>query len=541
MDSRRDNVMIWAPSGRDAALIATLLARHGIAAETCDSVQDLAGAVTVAGCAVVSQQALTADNLAALERELRSQPAWSDFPFILLTREPTRGPCANQAWQALGNVAVLERPTRSRSLLAAVAAALRARRRQYEAQQAIQHRDQFLAMLAHELRNPLAAISLATEAERQKHPPAAEDTPGGRSSDVMSIISRQARHLSRLVDDLLDVARVTTGKLALNWVVLDLNDVLARCLQSHEMSARERRIQLVGKPSPAPLLVLGDAVRLDEVLSNLLSNAIKYCPAGSRVEASVRPEGERGVLSVRDDGVGIGSDMLPRVFDLFAQGDVSLDRSRGGLGVGLTLVKALVEQHGGEVSAHSDGLGRGSTFTVRLPRLDASAEPHVPSSRLAPSPPPPPVSVLVVDDNSDLLEMTKEVLEGLGCDVAIARDGPSGLERLREVEPRLAFIDIGLPGLDGYQLAREARSAHALSSDAQRPWLVALTGYGQPEDRERALAAGFDRHLTKPVSVAALRQAVEEACRESPATAPANAARSVRNPTETLASKLGAH
>jgi signal transduction histidine kinase/CheY-like chemotaxis protein len=539
MDSRRDHVMIWAPSGGDAALIATLLARHGIAAETCDSVLDLAGAVTVAGCAVVSQQALTADNLAVLERELRSQPAWSDFPFILLTREPTRRPCANQAWQPLGNVAVLERPTRSRSLLAAVAAALRARRRQYEAQQAIQHRDQFLAMLAHELRNPLAAISLATEAERQKHPPA--EAPGGRGSDVMSIISRQARHLSRLVDDLLDVARVTTGKLALNRVVLDLNDVLARCLQSQEMSARERRIQLVGRPWQAPLLVRGDAVRLDEVLSNLLSNAIKYCPAGARVEASVRPEGERCVLSVRDDGIGIGSDMLPRVFDLFAQGDVSLDRSRGGLGVGLTLVKALVEQHGGEVSAHSDGLGRGSMFTVQLPRLDASAEPHVPSSRLAPSPPPPPVSVLVVDDNSDLLEMTKEVLEGLGCDVAIARDGPSGLERLQEIEPRLAFIDIGLPGLDGYQLAREARSAHARSKDVQRPWLVALTGYGQPEDRERALAAGFDRHLTKPVSVATLRQAVEEACKESPAGAPATPTRPMRNPTETVASKLGTH
>jgi signal transduction histidine kinase/CheY-like chemotaxis protein len=541
MDSRRDHVMIWAPSGRDGALIGRLLARHGIAAEMCNSVEELAGAITQAGCAIVSQQHLTADHLAVLERELRAQPAWSDFPFILLTREPTRRPSANQAWQALGNVAVLERPTRSRSLLAAVAAALRARRRQYEAQQAIQHRDQFLAMLAHELRNPLAAISLATEAERQKHPPAAGAAPGGRGGEVMTIISRQARHLSRLVDDLLDVARVTTGKVELNRVVIDLNDVLARCLQSQEMSARERRIQLVGRAWPAPLLVRGDAVRLDEVLTNLLSNAIKYCPAGSRVEVSLRPEGERCVLSVHDDGIGIGPEMLPRVFDLFAQGDVSLDRSRGGLGVGLTLVKALVELHGGEVSAHSDGLGRGSNFTVQLPRLDASAEPHVPSSRLGPSPPPPPVSVLVVDDNRDLLEMTKEVLEGFGCDVAIAHDGPSGLERLRQLSPRLAFIDIGLPGLDGYQLAREVRASDAGSRDVQRPWLVALTGYGQPEDRERALAAGFDRHLTKPVSVTALRQALEEACRGPSAPAPTNAVRPVRNSTETLASKLGAH
>jgi len=540
MESRRERVMIWAPKGRDGAMIATLLDRHGVAVETCHSVFELAGALPEVGCAVVAQEALTADNLALLERELRSQPAWSDFPFILLALGRREVRCA-KAWQTLGNVAVLERPTRSRSLLAAVAAALRARRRQYEAQQAIHHRDQFLAMLGHELRNPLAAISLASEAERQKQTPAHNEAPGARGGDVMSIISRQARHLSRLVDNLLDVARVTTGKVVLERVVLDLNEVLTRCLQSQEMSARERGVQLVGRPWPAPLLVRGDAVRLEEVLSNLLSNAIEYCPAGSQVEASLRPEGERCVLSVRDEGVGMGPELLPRVFDLFAQGEVSLDRSRGGLGVGLTIVKALVELHGGEVSAHSDGLGRGSTFTVQLPLLDTSAEPHVPSSRLGPSPPPSPVSVLVVDDNSDLLEMTKEVLEGLGCAVAIACDGPSGLERLMEIEPRLAFIDIGLPGLDGYQLAREVRSAGARSRDTHRPWLVALTGYGQPADRERALAAGFDRHLTKPVSVATLRRAVEEACQATPTHSPTNAPRSIRNSTETVASKLGAH
>jgi signal transduction histidine kinase/CheY-like chemotaxis protein len=537
MESRRERVMVWAPRGRDGALIATLLDRHGIPIEMCHSVFELAGAFAEVGCAVIAKEALTAANLAVLERELRSQPAWSDFPFILLGVGPPDVRHA-KAWQALGNVAVLDRPTRSRSLLAAVAAALRARRRQYEAQQAIQHRDQFLAMLAHELRNPLAAISLASEAERQKQAPTPDQAPAARGSDVMTIISRQARHLSRLVDNLLDVARMTSGKVMLERVVLDLNDVLTRCLQSQQMSARERGLQLVGKPWPVPLLVRGDAVRLEEVLSNLVSNAIQHCPAGSRVEVSVHPEDQRCVLSVRDEGVGIGPELLPRVFDLFAQGDVSLDRSRGGLGVGLTIVKALVELHGGEVSAHSEGPGRGSTFTVQLPLLDTGAEPHAPSSRLGPSPPPSPVSVLVVDDNSDLLEMTKEVLEGLGCDVAIARDGPSGLERLREIEPRLAFIDIGLPGLDGYQLAREVRST--ASRDTHRPWLVALTGYGQPADRERALAAGFDRHLTKPVSVATLRRAVEEACHAAPASAPGNVPRPIRNSTETVAFKLGA-
>jgi signal transduction histidine kinase/CheY-like chemotaxis protein len=503
----RDRVMIWAPSGNDGAAIASLLERHGIATSSCRSVRELAGAIGEAGCAIVAQEALAAGNLAVIERELETQPAWSDFPFILLAFKPPPGQAASSAWRSLGNVAVLERPTRSRSLLAAVAAALRARHRQYEAQQAIFHRDQFLAMLGHELRNPLAAISLATEAERQKQ--AASCEPGNRrGSDVISVISRQARHLSRLVDDLLDVARVTTGKVVLHPVVLDINDVLERSLQSLQMSACESQIALVRQPWPTPLYVRGDAVRLEEVLTNLLSNAIKYSEPRGRVEASVSVEGQRCVLRVRDSGIGISAILLPRVFDLFTQAEVSLDRSRGGLGIGLTIVKALVELHGGSVSAHSDGIGKGSCFSVWLPLIDASAEPSIPSSRLVSREQLPPVSVLVVDDNSDLLEMTKELLEGLGCDVSIAHDGPSGLERLREVAPRLAFIDIGLPGLDGYQLAREVRS-----HDSHVPWLVALTGYGQPEDRERALAAGFDRHLTKPVSMAALRQMVEEASR----------------------------
>jgi signal transduction histidine kinase/DNA-binding NarL/FixJ family response regulator len=533
--------MIWTPRERDSASIAALLERHGVAVERCHSAHDLAGAITQAGCAIVAQEALAAHDVALLEHALRAQPAWSDFPFILLALKPAPDGPASHAWQALGNVAVLERPARSRSLLAAVAAALRARRRQYEAEQAIVHRDQFLAMLGHELRNPLAAIALATEAERQKNAATTDAALAGRSADVISIISRQARHLTRLVDDLLDVARVMTGKVVLNLAVVDLNDVLERGLQSHALSARERGIELVGVPWPAPVCVRGDVVRLEEVLSNLLANAIEYCPAKARVEAALRPDGERCVLSVRDNGAGISPEMLPRVFDLFAQGEVSLDRSRGGLGIGLTIVKGLIELHGGSVSAHSDGPGTGSTFSVQLPRLDESAEPTAPSSRHVPSAPLAPLPVLVVDDNSDLLEMTREVLEGFGCDVSIARDGPSGLERLREIGPRLAFIDIGLPGLDGYQLAREVRAADVRSRDAQRPWLVAMTGYGQPKDRERALAAGFDRHLTKPVSVAALRQAVEEAARALPARAPAHSVRVARNSTETPGSKLRAH
>jgi signal transduction histidine kinase/ActR/RegA family two-component response regulator len=502
----RERVIVWAPRGRDAARIMGMLRRHQIAAELCSCAAELAAALDNAGCAVIAQEALNRDNLTAIEGELRRQQAWSDFPFILLARESARGRSVGGAWQALGNVTVLERP-RSRSLLTAVGAALRARRRQYEAAQAMAHRDQFLAMLGHELRNPLAAITLATEAERQRQASGERGPPDERSHDI---IARQARHLSRLVDGLLDVARVTTGKVVLERVVLDVNHVLEDCVQSFGLRAREGAIELSVVPWPEPLLVRGDRVRLDEVLCNLLCNAIDYSPRHGRVQVSARAEGGACVIEVRDGGIGISEQMLPRVFDVFVQAEVPLDRSRGGLGIGLTVVRSLVEQHGGRVSARSEGLGKGSSFSIELPLQGEGAEPSAPSSRLS-SDALLPISVLVVEDNDDLLEMTRDILAGFGCDVSIARDGPSGLERLRQLRPAVAFIDIGLPGLDGYSVARETRVA-AIGA----PWLVALTGYGQPEDRERALAAGFDQHLTKPVSIAALRRAVEYACKAGP-------------------------
>jgi CheY-like chemotaxis protein len=241
-------------------------------------------------------------------------------------------------------------------------------------------------------------------------------------------------------------------------------------------------------------------------------NAIKYSPPRSRIDVVTRRTGETCQLEVRDTGIGISKEMLPRVFDLFAQAEVPLDRSRGGLGIGLTVVKWLVELHGGNVVAASDGIGRGSVFSITLPlapesralmpsseRHTCGEAPDTPVARALP--------VLVVEDNADLLEMTKELLESFGCQVETANDGRTGLERMSSFKPALAFIDIGLPGLDGYSLASEVRSAE----QASQPWLVALTGYGQPEDRQRALAAGFDQHLTKPVSIAALRGAVEVA------------------------------
>jgi signal transduction histidine kinase/CheY-like chemotaxis protein len=496
-EREQEQVLVLAPHGRDAALAVQLLTRSGLSAVECASMLDLAGALADAGCAILTEEALSKDGLAVLVNGLALQPAWSDFPFILLASKSATGRDTIGAWHTLGNVTLLDRPTQSRTLVSAVGAALRARRRQYEVKEAIARRDQFLAMLGHELRNPLAAIALAVESDPQGR--------GGPGQRQREIIARQTQHLSRLVDDLLDVARVTTGKVVLHRAPVDINEVLGRCIESVQLSAASRSIRVEQSIWPAPLCVLGDTVRLEEVFNNLLCNAIKYSPPHSRVLASTRMDGDRCSVQITDFGVGIAPDMLPRVFDLFAQGEVSLDRRQAGLGIGLTLVKSLVELHEGSVTAGSQGPGSGSCFSVSLPLTGSgAASVPAPDSTALPNGLP----VLIVDDNPDLLEMTKEVLESFGCEVQTASDGFAGLAQLNSFQPALALIDIGLPGRDGYSLATEVRAG-----PARQPWLVALTGYGQPDDQRRALAAGFDRHLTKPVSIAALREAIQDANR----------------------------
>lgn len=499
-----EQVLVWAPRGRDAALAVRLLERNGFSASACASADELVEGLGNAGCALLTQEALTPAVRERLASALSVQPPWSDFPFIVFA--PRAGETISGtagAWRALGNVTVLERPTQSRTLLSAVSAALRARRRQYEGKDAIARRDQFLAMLGHELRNPLAAITLAIDA--------LNGTGAGDGEKQRGVIARQVRHLSRLVDDLLDVARVTTGKVMLQKQTVDVNEVLQRCMQSAETSARVSSIELWPHFSAEPLLVNGDVVRLEEVFNNLLGNAIRYSPQRSRVDVSSWLDGGECVVEIKDTGIGIAPEMLKRVFDLFAQGDVALDRHETGLGIGLTLAKALAELHGGTIVAQSDGPGCGSAFSVRLPLAPAASSRHLPADDAQPGSVPLAPQVLLIDDNTDLLEMTKEVLETFGCEVETASDGLTGLARLTSLWPSVAFIDIGLPGLDGYQVAIEVRN-----KDHEQPWLVALTGYGQPEDRQRAFAAGFDEHLTKPVTVETLRKALEaahEGCR----------------------------
>ncbi|MDB4958320.1 MAG: histidine kinase [Myxococcales bacterium] len=486
-----ERIFVFAPRGRDAELTRVLLVSNGLDTEICTSGVALISAIRAgAGCAVVTQEALGAELQTELATIFGAQPPWSDFPLVILSggHHPLQ--------PELGNVTVLERPVSPATLLTAVTASLRARRRQYQARAAIQQRDQFLAMLGHELRNPLGAIVLATEMVRSG------SVDREKVASRLEMISRQAGHLARLVDDLLDVSRVTSGRLQLRREAVDVDEIVQSCIGALAARAAERQVTLHVE-ARCGAVIEGDAVRIEQVISNLLTNAIKYSSSGRTVSISSRCGNHQWELRIRDQGIGIAADMLPRVFDLFAQADGSLERSEGGMGIGLTLVDRLVRLHDGTVEVTSEGLGKGSEFIVRIPIGHA---PGKPAAVEEPAPSGLAVHVVLVEDNEDLRELSEALLQSLGCEVTAAADGPHGLERILAEKPDLAVIDIGLPGMDGFAVARQVRARLGDSL-----LLVAVTGYGQAHDREHALAAGFDVHITKPMRTPAIKTMVERA------------------------------
>jgi signal transduction histidine kinase len=362
-----------------------------------------------------------------------------------------------------------------------------------EVQAADRRKDEFLATLAHELRNPLAPIRNAVELLRSIGP---KDTPPSWAPDV---IDRQVRQLVRLVDDLLDVSRITQGKVTLRKEPVDLATVVGLAVETSRplMSARRQELTL---EMPSTLLPLqADPARLAQVVANLLNNAAKYTPEGGRIHLGLETQGQEALLCVRDTGLGIAPELLPRIFDLFTQGDRSLARSEGGLGIGLTLVRTLVEMHGGTVSVRSGGPGKGSEFTVRLPLApEAAPSPHRAARVDGPAFA---RRILVVDDSVDNADSLARLLGSCGHDVRTAYDGLAALAVAREFQPEFVFLDIGLPRMDGYEVARRLRAEPGFEAAT----LVALTGYGQEGDRRQAEEAGFDTHLVKPADLHALR------------------------------------
>lgn len=358
-------------------------------------------------------------------------------------------------------------------------------------------KDEFLSMLAHELRNPLAPICNALEIMRLCPP----NDP--RAFETRNLIDRNVSRLTRLVDDLLDVSRITLGKIRLKEDSIQLGSIVHEAVEISLplIESREHRLSL--NPAKEPLFVRGDATRLTQVVANVLNNAAKYTDNGGQIWVTLAREGNEAVLRVRDTGVGIGPEMIDCLFDPFTQADRSLDRSEGGLGIGLTVVRRLVELHGGKVSVQSDGPGQGSEFIIRLPILaHASPESVSPAPAEAGPSPIPARRVLVVDDNVDAANSLALLIRLDGHDVRVSHGGSSALELVQLFRPEVVVLDIGLPGMDGYEVARLLRG----KTDTARSLLIALTGYGQSEDFRRSREAGFDHHLVKPVDPEAVRQ-----------------------------------
>jgi PAS domain S-box-containing protein len=363
------------------------------------------------------------------------------------------------------------------------------------AEQANRTKDEFLAMLGHELRNPLAPIMSAIQLLKLRG-----DKESAREHQV---IERQVKQMTHLIDDLLDVSRISRGKIELKKVPLDLRDPLAKATEIAIPLFDRKRQDFEVQVPPHPLVVEGDEARLTQVFANLLTNAAKYTNDGGRIELTVRHSRTQLIVEVHDNGIGIDPALLPRVFELFVQGAQDPDRADGGLGIGLTLVRSLVLLHGGEVEAHSAGLGAGSTFTVRLPAVELELEPE-PEPGATPTPSAPATvarskrrQILLVDDNEDARSLLAEVLGAFGHKVRSAADGPAALAMLEAFKPDVAILDIGLPGMSGYELAARIRDM----PDLKNLRLLALTGYGQPGDATQSKAAGFDVHLVKPIDV----------------------------------------
>jgi CheY-like chemotaxis protein/two-component sensor histidine kinase len=348
-------------------------------------------------------------------------------------------------------------------------------------------KDEFLAMLSHELRNPLAPIINAVRLlSFQKH----EDD---LQHQARTVIERQVGQLTRLIDDLLEVSRITTGRIHLQKERIGLNGIVERAVETARPLLDQHHHELLVSLSPQPLWLHADAARIEQVVVNLLTNAAKYTTDGGHISIALNREGDQAVLQVRDTGVGIAPELLPHIFDLFTQADRSLDRSQGGLGIGLSLVQRLVEMHNGKVEVESE-VGKGSEFVVRLPVMVTPTSSLPAPKPEAPNQTGPSLRVLVVDDNVDAAQTLRMLLKTTGHDVFTVYDGPTALKAVLDFRPNVVLLDIGLPGLDGFEVAKRLREDQSLNDVV----LIAMTGYGQAEDLQRSKEAGFNHHLVKP-------------------------------------------
>ena len=492
--SAESRLLVLAPVGRDAQLVQAMLNAEKIGCQTCVDLDAVLHELDIGAAALLLTEEALAEDDGRLQARVARQPPWSDLPILLLTRTGANSPVVTTAIETLGNVTLLERPVRVAALTSAVRSALRARARQYqtrahllERESADRRKDEFLALLAHELRNPLAPIRNAVSLLRRT---------GADHSEIWQMMERQVGHMVRLVDDLMELSRITRGAIELRMEVTDLCAAVATAVETCRPLIDAARHRLTVALPPEPLMVEADLVRLTQVFVNLLNNAVKYTDPGGEIQLSAHVDDGHAIVSVVDTGIGIPADLLPRVFEMFVQADGTDRRAQTGLGIGLTLARRLVDMHGGSLTARSAGPGRGSEFIVRLPllrqdvTLESAAAPAAPHVAGVPR-------VLVVDDNRDAADTLGAVLKMLGAEVRVTHDGQAALEAVASFKPAAVFLDLGMPGMDGHEVARRILA----DPKTPHPVLVALTGWGQENDRRATRATGFNRHLVKPAEI----------------------------------------
>jgi signal transduction histidine kinase/ActR/RegA family two-component response regulator len=486
-----NRILIYAPTGQDAPLAAKVMAMAAIDSHVCDTLAELAAQLELgAGAVLTVEEALGPGGYKLLQDCVARQPDWSDLPIMLLTHRGADSAAVRQAVAGLGNLSLLERPVRTLTLITALHSTLRARNKQYQVREAARRKDEFLASLGHELRNPLAPIRTSVSLLTHLYPDA---PPVARIRDM---VERQVRLLTRLVDDLLDVARITSGKIKLQRQLVSLAAVMNHVNELCAHAAGAKRIHIAWQLPAEEIMLDADYARVVQIYANILSNAVKFTPQGGNVVVRAAVEHGDLLVTMRDSGIGLDAEAIERIFRMFEQSKTVSGQFSSGLGIGLSLARQFAEMHGGTVEAHSDGPGTGSEFTIRLPVVSSgtrdAAQPAAAKSADGRK-----MQVLVVDDNQDAADSLAALLEIDGFDVHAVYDGASAIELTAEQAPDMIIMDLGMPGMDGYETARAIRQRPG----AERILMIALTGWGQGDARRRTGEAGFDHHLVKPVEL----------------------------------------
>jgi signal transduction histidine kinase/ActR/RegA family two-component response regulator len=492
-----NRVLIYAPSGQDAVLASKMLTLAQVENLVTATAAELAAQLLLgAGAVLTVEEALSNGGLKAIGEFLLTQPGWSDLPVVLLTNRGPDSLSVRQAIGVLGNVTLLERPVRTLTLITSLQSVLRARAKQYQVRETDRRKDEFLASLGHELRNPLAPIRTSMGVLTHLYP---DQAPLKKVRDV---VERQVTHLTRLVDDLLDVARINSGKIELQRADTSFAAVIGHVIELCSAAAAAKRITIEQELPSEHIALFADYARVVQIVSNILSNAVKFTPPEGVITVRAHVANSCLHIGIKDTGIGLERAALERIFAMFEQSRPPSGQIASGLGIGLSLSRQFAEMHGGSVHATSEGLGKGSEFVVKLPVVEAERA-AVATERagcvdltdLRPK-------VLVVDDNRDAADSLQALFEMENCKVATAYDGFEAVQATEQAMPDMIVMDLGMPCMDGYEAARRIRNQPG-SKDVL---MIALTGWGQSDARQRTMEAGFDHHLIKPVNFDEIRQ-----------------------------------